>query len=278
MNTAEHGPSHMPRGVPTLAVIGGALVAFPVVALVLSFVTTDAAGAIAQLASPPVRRALWLSLWISTAAATAALILGLPIAWVLARLHFRGKAILRAALLLPLVIPPVVSGLALLSAWSQRSFVGRRLEDWFGWQLTYSAAGAVVAATFVSLPLFVVAAESALAGVNRHYEDIAASLGARPWRVAREITLPLARPGLLAGLALTWARALGEFGATLTFAGNVEGRTQTAPLAIYLALDTDRPVAYALSVSLMAIAIGVLVALRGYWLPVRRDSTDLGRA
>jgi molybdate transport system permease protein len=179
---------------------------------------------------------------------------------------FRGRSLVRGLVLLPLVLPPVVGGVALLSAFSRRGLVGSYLYDWFGVQLTFSTAGAILAETFVALPFFVITAEAGLRSVDRRLEDVASTLGASPARVRREVTLPLVAPSLVAGAVLAWARALGEFGATITFAGNVAGRTQTLPLAVYLQLDSNPEVAVALSLVLLAVSLVVIVALRERWL------------
>ena len=151
------------------------------------------------------------------------------------------------------------------SAFSRRGLVGQYLHDWFGVQLTFSTAGVVLAETFVALPFFVLTAEVGLRAIDRRYEDVASTLGAAPGEVFRRVTLPLLAPSIAAGAVLAWARALGEFGATITFAGNIEGRTRTLPLAVYLLLDSDPDVAVALSLVLLVLSLVVIVALRGRW-------------
>jgi molybdate transport system permease protein len=168
--------------------------------------------------------------------------------------------------LLPMVLPPVVGGVALLAAFSRRSPLGSWLFDVFGIQLTFSRAGVVLAEAFVAMPFFVITVEAALRGLDARYEQVAAGLGARPTQVFRRVTLPLVAPAVAAGAILSWARALGEFGATITFAGNIEGRTQTLPLAIYLQLESDPGSAVALSLVLLIVSFVVLVALRDRWL------------
>ncbi len=212
--------------------------------------------------------ALRLSLVCTASATVLSVILGLPLAFVLARLRFPGQALLRGLVLLPLVLPPVVGGVALLSAFSRTGLVGRRLYDWFGIQLTFSTAGAVVAATFVALPFFVITAEAGLRAADRRYEDVAATLGAGRFTTFRRVTLPMIAPSLGAGAVLAGARALGEFGATITFAGNIAGRTRTLPLAIYMALQGDTNVAVGLSLLLLAVSLIVMVfAMRDRWRP-----------
>jgi molybdate transport system permease protein len=252
-----------PLGVPVLAGLAVALVALPLLALV---VRADWSGFWSDVTTPEARSALRLSLTTSATAAVLAGVLGLPLAWMLARRTFRGRSLVRALVLLPLVLPPVVGGVALLSAFSRRGLVGEHLYDWFGWQLTFSPVGVVLAETFVALPFFVITVEGALRASDIRYEDVARTLGARPWTVLRRVTLPLIGPAVAAGFALAWARALGEFGATITFAGNIEGRTRTLPLAVYLALEGDRDAAVAMSLVLLAVSLVVLVGLRDRWL------------
>ncbi len=222
-----------------------------------------------DLSSPAAREALRLSMTTSVAATALAVALGLPLAWTLARVSFPGRAAVRALVLLPMVLPPVVGGVALLSAFSRSSALGGWLYDAFGIQLTFSAAGVVLAQAFVAMPFFVLTVEAALRQLDIRYEQAAAGLGASPSVVVRRVTLPLVAPAVVAGAVLAWARALGEFGATITFAGNIAGRTRTLPLAVYLALETDRDAAIALSIVLLVISFLVLVALRDRWL-VRR--------
>jgi molybdate transport system permease protein len=210
--------------------------------------------------------ALRLSLVCSLGATALSIGFGLPLAWVLARVAIPARSLVRGLVLVPMVLPPVVGGVALLSAFSRRGLVGARLFEWFGVQLTFSTWGAVLAETFVSLPFFVITVEAALRGTDRRYEDAAASLGARPWMVFRRVTFPSIRSAVVAGAVLAWARALGEFGATITFAGNIGGRTRTLPLAVYLALEGDPDRALALSVLLLVVSLTVIVGLRDRWL------------
>jgi molybdate transport system permease protein len=207
-----------------------------------------------------------LSLVVATLAAAISLLTGFPLAWLLARSSFRGKTLVRALVVLPLVMPPVVAGVGLLSAFGRRGIVGSWLFDWFGWQVTFTTGAAVLAATFVSFPLAVLALEAGLRGMDDRLEDAAATLGASRWYVLRRVTLPLLAPQIAAALVLSWARALGEFGATITFAGNLQGRTQTLPLAVFERLQTDQEAAFALSMLLIVVAFTVIVALRGRFL------------
>jgi molybdate transport system permease protein len=220
-----------------------------------------------DLAAPEVRSALRLSLETSLAATVICLAFGLPLAWVLARMEFPGRRLLRALTILPMVLPPVVGGIALIFAFGRRGIVGQYLDRWFGIVLPFTTKGAVLAASFVAMPFLVITVEAGLRAMDRRFEDAAATLGAGRWTTLRRVTLPLIAPSLGAGIALCWARALGEFGATITFAGNLPGVTQTMPLAVYLALETDLEAAIALSLVLLAISLVVLVALRDRWFP-----------
>ena len=209
--------------------------------------------------------ALRLSLVTSVAAAAISTLLGVPLAWLLARVAFPGRSVLRGVVLLPMVLPPVVGGAALLFAVGRRGLVGEPLYDATGFLLPFSMWGVVVANTFVAMPFLVVTVEGALDGVDRRYEQAAATLGAGRLTVLRRVTLPMIAPSLRAGVVLAWARALGEFGATVTFAGNLQGRTQTLPLAVFVALESDRDTAVAISLLMVGVALLVLVLLRDRW-------------
>ena len=213
--------------------------------------------------------ALRLSLVTAGAATGLSLLLGVPLAWVLARVELPGRSLVRALVALPMVLPPVVGGAALLFALGRRGLVGQWLDEQFGVLLPFSTAGVVVAETFVAMPFLVLTVEAALRSVDRRYEDAAATLGASRWTTFRRVTLPMVGPSVLAGAVLCWARALGEFGATITFAGNLPGRTQTMPLAVFLALEADRDTALALSLVLVAVSLAVLVGLRDRWFSLR---------
>ena len=218
------------------------------------------------LTSPEALAALRLSLVTSLLATLVALVIGVPLAWLLARDALPGVRVWRALVLVPLLLPPVVAGVALLAALGRRGLVGQWLYEGLGLQLPFSTAGVVIAEAFVAMPFLVIAVEGGFRAVDRRMEDAAATLGASTWTTFRRVTLPLAWPALVAGIVLCWARALGEFGATITFAGNFPGVTQTMPLAVYTALETDRSVAIALSIVLLAVSITVLVLLRGRYL------------
>ncbi|MFD1830025.1 ABC transporter permease [Streptomyces desertarenae] len=242
--------------------------------LALVFLAAPLAGVLArtpwpdlggQLASPEVARALGLSLLVSGWALLLSLVLGVPLAWLLARADFPGKPLVRSLVLLPMVLPPTVAGVALLRGFGRNGLLGGPLEA-LGVVLPFSTAGAVVAAAFVSMPFLVISLEGALAGIHPRYEEAAATMGASLPQTLRYVTLPMAMPSLVAGAALCWARALGEFGATITFAGNLPGTTQTLPLQVYLLLQNDPAAATSVSLLLLAVAAAVLIALRGRWL------------
>ncbi|MUL42377.1 molybdate ABC transporter permease subunit [Streptomonospora sp. PA3] len=219
-----------------------------------------------RLLMPEVRGALWLSLTTATAATGVAVLLGVPLAWLLARTEFPGRRLVRALVTVPLVIPPVVGGVALLLALGRRGLVGRYLDAWFGLTLPFTPAAVVIAQVFVAMPFLVISVEGALRGADRRYEEAAATLGASRAVVFRRVTLPMVGPGVVAGAVLAWARALGEFGATITFAGNFPGRTQTMPLAVYLAMQQSPESAIVLSLVLLAVSLVILVALRDRWV------------
>jgi molybdate transport system permease protein len=216
----------------------------------------------ALVGDPLVREALRLSLLSATLATALSLLLGVPLAWVLARTRVPGRTLLRALVTLPLVLPPVVGGVALLLAFGRRGVVGRFLDSWFGLTIPFSTTAVVLAETFVAMPFLVITVEGALRAADVRYEEASASLGASRWTTFRRVTLPLIAPSVLAGSVLCWARALGEFGATITFAGNFPGTTQTMPIAVYIALETDPDAAVALSLVLLVVSVAILVALR----------------
>ncbi|WP_369208698.1 ABC transporter permease [Streptomyces sp. PU-14G] len=240
-------------------------VAFLLVPLLGILVRTEWGKLGTHLGSEGVTEAVKLSLLVSGGALALSLVLGVPLAWLLARIDFPGKALVRSLVLLPMVLPPTVGGVALLLGFGRRGLLGPWLEDTFGVVLPFHTSGAVVAATFVAMPFLVISLEGTLAGLRPAYEETAASLGASPLRVFFTVTLPLVAPGLAAGAALTWARALGEFGATITFAGNLPGTTQTLPLQVYLLLQDQPEAATSVSLLLLVIAMAVLFSLRGRW-------------
>ncbi|RCG22012.1 molybdate ABC transporter permease subunit [Streptomyces diacarni] len=263
--TRTRNPAGRPRAPLTLGVPAVLAVAFLLVPLLGILVRTEWGELGAHLGSDGVTEAVKLSLLVSGGALALSLLLGVPLAWLLARIDFPGKALVRSLVLLPMVLPPTVGGVALLLGFGRRGLLGPWLEDTFGVVLPFHTSGAVVAATFVAMPFLVISLEGTLAGLRPAYEETAASLGASPVRVFFTVTLPLVAPGLAAGAALTWARALGEFGATITFAGNLPGTTQTLPLKVYLLLQDQPEAATSVSLLLLVIAMAVLFSLRGRW-------------
>lgn len=244
-----------PVSLAVAATIGVAFLVLPLVGLVAKAPWSDLPSLIT---SGPARTALRLSLECSFGALALALVTGVPLAWVLARRDFPGKALVRALVTVPLVLPPVVGGVALLFAFGRRGI--------FPLHIAFTTWAAIAAEAFVAMPFLVLAVEGALTSLDERYEDVAGTLGTGPLATFRRVTLPLVGPGLAAGAALAWARALGEFGATITFAGNLPDSTQTLPLYVYLQLQSGHPDgAVAASVLMLAVSILVLVALRGRW-------------
>ena len=259
------GQARAPWALVPLAVVAVAFIAVPFVALFQRAPWSDLGDLVRE---PVVTDALRLSLTTAFAATGISLLFGIPLAWVLARTRFPGRSLTRALVTLPMVLPPVVGGAALLFAFGRRGLLGGPVYDSTGLLLPFSAWGVVAANTFVSLPFLVLTVESGLRASDVRYEDAAATLGASRWTIFRRVTVPHAAPSIVAGAVLCWARALGEFGATVTFAGNLQGRTQTMPLAVFLALESDRDAAIALSLVLIAVSLAVLVPLRDRWLTV----------
>lgn len=257
-----------PTALGGLVVLGVGLLTVPTVALLLA----TPWGRIGELATAPgTARALQLSLVTSLASLALSTVLGVPLAWVLARREFPGKRLLRAFAVLPMVLPPVVGGVGLLLAFGRRGLLGRPLAEIAGVTIPFTGVAVVLATTFVAMPFLVITVEAGFRAVDRRLEDAAETLGADRWTVLRRVTLPLLRPALLAGMALAWARALGEFGATITFAGNLPGRTQTVPLAVYLELERDRDAAVLLSLVLLVVSVAVLLLLRDRYLGAGED-------
>ncbi len=259
------GRGRQPVPLP-IGILAGASAAFFVLPLIGLILRAPWAELWPDLTAPESLLALRLSLVASLSATALALILGLPLAWIYARVVFPGRTALRALTTLPMVLPPVVGGVALLMAFGRRGLLGQVLDAAFGIRLPFTTAGAVLAETFVAMPFLVLTVEAGLRSMDRRYEDAARTLGAGRWTVLRRVTLPLVAPSLFAGAVLCWARALGEFGATITFAGNFPGRTQTLPLAVYLALETRPDAAILLSLVLLVVSLVVLVVLRDRWL------------
>ena len=248
----------VPRWIFVPAAVGAAFILLPLVG-VLARTPWSRFGQL--ITSEGSKAALVLSLQTSAASTLLCVVLGVPMAVVLARTSFRGQGVLRSLVLLPLVLPPVVGGIALLYTFGRRGLLGHTL-DVLGVQIAFSTAAVVMAQTFVAMPFLVLSLEGALRSAGQRYEVVAASLGARPGTVFRRVTLPLVLPGLVSGAVLAFARALGEFGATITFAGSLQGRTRTLPLEIYLRRETDAPGAVALSLVLVVVAVVVIGVTR----------------
>jgi len=252
---------------PALLMVPAALAVLlllvPLGAMVLG---TDLGSLRRQLGTEALQEALWLSVLTSTLAMLLCLLLGLPLAWLLARVPFRGRGVVRALVTVPLVLPPVVAGIALREAFGRTGVIGAPLLERTGFAFPFTTYGVVLAHTFVSLPFVVIAIEGALRSVDTRVEQAAATLGASRWLTFRRVTAPLVLPGIAAGMVLGWARSLGEFGATITFNGNYPGTTQTMPTLIYVTRQSDRDAALALSLVMLAFSIAILLLLRERWL------------
>jgi len=257
------GRERLPAPALALALVAVAFFALPLLGLLWRAPWSDAW---TELTASSALRALKLSITCSLWAVALSILFGVPLAWLLARIEFRGRGLVRALCLLSMVLPPVVGGVALFFALGRRGLVGQWLDRWFSIRLPFSTAAVVIAQTFVAMPFLVVTVEAALRQLDRRVEDAARTLGASRWYTFRKVTLPAIQPALVAGVALAWARALGEFGATITFAGNFPGTTQTLPLAVYLALESNPQQAIMLSLVLIAVSFAVLASLRDRWL------------
>jgi molybdate transport system permease protein len=253
----------VPTVVVGLAALGAAFFILPLLGLVVRAPWRDA---LTELTATETVEALKLSLFASLSATAVALLLGVPLAWLYARVEFPGRNLLRALTTLPMVLPPVVGGIALLLAFGRRGLFGSWLNSTFGITFPFTTAGVVMAETFVAMPFLILTVEAGLRSMDRRYEEAARALGANRWRVFTRVTVPLIAPSLFAGAVLCWARALGEFGATITFAGNFPGVTQTMPLAVYLLLETNQEASFILSLVLLLVSLLVLVGLRDRWL------------
>jgi molybdate transport system permease protein len=218
-----------------------------------------------ELGQAQVLDALYLSMLCSVSATVVCLVLGVPLAWVLRRMSFPGRGILSAITTLPVVLPPVVGGVALLLVFGRKGIIGGPLYEYTGLQLPFSTLGTIIAEAFVAMPFLVLAVGGALQTMDERLEEAARTLSASRWTVFWRITVPAIRPSLIAGAVLCWARALGEFGATITFAGNFPGKTQTLPLAVYVALETNLEAAITLSLMLLVISVTILISLRKHW-------------
>jgi molybdate transport system permease protein len=236
-----------------------ALVVLPVVGLLTR---SDLSRFPSLVTTPESLHALELSLETALISTVSCVVLGVPLAVVLARSRVRGIRLMRSVVLLPLVLPPVVGGLALLYLLGRKGFLGYLIGVTTGYQVPFTTAAVVIAQTFVAMPFLVVSLEGALRGAGDRYEQIASTLGARPWTVFRRVTLPLLLPALGSGVVLSFARALGEFGATITFAGSLEGVTRTLPLEVYTQSEVDTDSAVALALLLIVVAIVVIAVAR----------------
>lgn len=255
----------VPRWVIAISTVGAAFVLLPLVAMATR---VNWGGFVALISSQSSVAALLLSLRTSVAATVLCVVFGVPMALVLARVRFPGQQLVRTVVLLPLVLPPVIGGIALLAAFGRQGLLGHTL-DVLGIHIAFSTTAVVLAQTFVALPFLVLSLEGSLRLAGTRYEAVAATLGARPSTVLRRITLPLVLPALLSGAVLSFARALGEFGATLTFAGSLQGVTRTLPLEIYLQREIDPDAAVALSLVLVVVSL-VVVGLTLRTLPGER--------
>ena len=255
----------LPLPVLVLAIVAVAFFALPFIGLVWRMPWSSVWS---TLTASGVGAALRLSIICSLWATALSTVFGVPLAWLLARVDFPGRAFVRALCTLSMVLPPVVGGVALFFAIGRRGLLGQYLERWFGITIPFTTAAVVIAQTFVAMPFLVLTVEAAIRQLDRRYDEAARTLGASRWYAFRRVTLPAIRPALVAGAVLAWARALGEFGATITFAGNYPGTTQTMPLAIYIARESDQDKAIVLSLVLIAVSFAVLVGLRDRWMTV----------
>lgn len=251
---------------PALTILSGLGLALLIVPLIALLARTPWAQMPSRLASPELRSALFLSLGTASIATLICIIVGVPLAWLLARVPFRGRRFVRALVTVPLIMPPVVAGVALLTAFGRNGLIGSSLASGFGITIPFSTTAVVLAQSFVALPFLVITVEGAIRSSEIVYDEVAMSFGASRWQTFTLVNVPLAMSGIVGGAVLAWARALGEFGATITFAGNAPGITRTMPLEIYTALQTDPEAAIALSVILLGISIAILALLREKWL------------
>ena len=261
--TRGGAPRSVPAPLLAPALIAVAFLVLPLAALLIRAPWGHLGAA---LSGSDATQALVLSLWTSTITTGISVLIGVPLAWVLARTSFPGQRLLRALVTLPLVLPPVVGGVALLFAFSRVGMVGRYLDSWFGLTIPFTPLAVIMAQTFVAMPFLIITVEGALRSADQGFEEAAATLGASRMTVFRRVTVPLIAPSLGAGAVLCWARALGEFGATITFAGSFPGQTETMPIAVYYALENDPDAAIALSLVLLLVSVVVLVSLRDSWL------------
>lgn len=261
------GRSFVLKGLVIVA--GGSLLLYLALPLLVVVVQALEAGLAEQIAQPTVARAIQLSVATTLLSVALTTLLGTPLAYWLARSKLRGRSVIETLLDLPIVLPPAVAGLALLMTFGRRGLFGPLLTQW-NISLPFTTIAVVMAQTFVAAPFFIRSAQTGFASVPHSIEEGASDLGANPWRVFQHVTFPLAGPALLSGTILSGARALGEFGATILFAGNFAGRTQTMPLAIYQAMESDLGAALTLAAVLIFISFGFLLILR--WITHGRIS------
>ena len=251
---------------PSLKIVAGiaaTFVALPLLSILVRAPWSDLGEMLSQKST---RDALSISLQTSVIAALISCLFGVPLAWLLARSRARGLSALRVVCITPMVLPPVVGGIALLTAFGRQGLVGRFLYDWWDISLPFTRTAVVMAQVFVAMPFLVLAVEASFRQSDKGLEEAARTMGASPSRVFFTIALPAARPAIIAGLALAWARSLGEFGASITFAGSFPGRTQTLPMAVYELVSVDYRLSLVLSLVLIFISVGVLAAMRDRWM------------
>jgi molybdate transport system permease protein len=263
MSTASKRRSGAPLLLVLPATLALAFLVLPIVALVMRAPWSTLPE---QLTDPLVLDALRLSLLAGTSATVLSLVLGVPLAWLLARIRFPGQRVVRALVTVPLVLPPVVGGVALLLLLGRTGLLGAQLDACCGVTIPFTTVAVVIAEAFVAMPFLVISVEGSLQAADRRYEAAAATLGASRLTVFRRVTLPMVAPGVVAGAVLCFARALGEFGATITFAGSFPGVTTTMPILVYLRLQTDPETAVVLSLVLLVVSLLVLSSLRDRWV------------
>ena len=258
-----------PRVSPSLKIIAAVaaiFVALPLVSIIVRVPWSDLGDMLSQKST---RDALLISLQTSIIAALLSCLFGVPLAWFLARSVTKGLSVLRVICITPMVLPPVVGGIALLTAFGRQGILGQYLYDCFNTSLPFTRTAVVMAQVFVAMPFLVLAVEAAFRQSDQGLEDAARTMGASPSRVFFTIALPAARPAIIAGIALAWARSLGEFGASITFAGSFPDRTQTLPMAVYELVSVDYHLSLVLSLVLIFISVGVLAAMRDRWMTGR---------
>ncbi|MEY2767266.1 MAG: molybdate transporter permease subunit [Actinomycetota bacterium] len=254
------------RTLTLLAALAVAFVVLPLLGVALRLPWSDAWS---LATSATARRAAWVSLQTSVVAAVLAAVLGIPLGWWLARTRARGVGLVRSFVVMPMILPPVVAGIALLSVFGRSGVIGQPLLEWWGISIPFTRTAVVIAQVFVSIPFLVLAVESSFRQQDAGLEDAARTLGASPMRVFVTVALPGARPAIVAGVALAWARSIGEFGASITFAGSFPGRTQTLPMSVYELVSTDYPAALSVSFAMMLLSVLVIASLRGRWMVAR---------